>query len=180
MKIFILTLFAFAAAPAFAANLLYPVGAYRGQCDSLFLEHVYKDSEKVGIRDVRQNLAVELAVTDHFGTQTLQFKQTLIENGKAHVQEFTKRVNQTGQGTWREIGGSDEDEWAIDWRQSEDGTVRSETNLDDNYTSEHWLLVTERRIYLYEHSERKPGKPRNFKNGHENISSRQICTFDKQ
>lgn len=180
MKLFTLALLTVVSTPAFAAELLYPVGTYRGQCDSSFLEHIYKNDEKVGIRNARQFLDVELEVTDDFGTQTLHFKDKFTINGKPHEHEITNQVNQTGLGTWRETGGSGDHVWTTEWRQHDDGTIRNEKTSDGNYTSERWILVAKDRIYSYEYSEIKPGTPRKFRDGHQNISTRMICTFDKQ
>ena len=181
MKLFALAALAILnATPAFAAEMLYPVGSYRGQCDSSFYEHVYENGKKVGIRNARQHQRAELEVTDRFGTQTLQFKYSYTHGGRDATHEFTNQVNQTGQGTWRETGGSDGNTWSSDWRQHNDGTIRHVTKRDSDYTDDRWLLVTKERIYLYGYSELKAGAPRDLKDGHLNISTRSICTFDKQ
>jgi hypothetical protein len=178
---FLLTVFLFGN-PAFAGEtLLYSNGNYRGNCDTLFFEHIYRDNKMVGVRQAHQFHRSELVITSLFNTQTLAYThEQRAPNGQIFEPlKTTNIVDQMGEGLWRETGGKGKNTWSWDWKRTDDGTLRNESRSEPNYTVESWQMVTEDRIFMYHFEKIKPGAPRKVKEGSLNMSMRMICTFDR-
>jgi hypothetical protein len=178
---FILALLTFVSPASASETLLYADGAYRGNCDTLFFEHVYRDHQMVGVRQAHQFQRSELVISSVFNTQTLAYThEQRSPNGQIFEPlKTTNVVNQMGEGLWRETGGKGKNTWTWDWKKTDDGTFWNQSRSARNYTVESWQMVTEDRIFMYHFEKIKPGASRKVKEGSLNISMRMICTFDR-
>lgn len=177
----ILVLATTSSAVAGSADLMYPVGSYVGRCDSTFLEHIYKDGKKVGIRNAVQSMRAQLDVSENFGIETLKYKEVFTINGhEVEPVEYTNTVNRMAQGVWVEGGGEGQTTWSWTWKRQDDGVLLRDIDPKSDYTEEHWKIVSGSVIHTSQNSKRKPSAPIKIKDGYLNISSRMICVYEKQ